>query len=416
MESIPFAKPFTGKEEEAAILAVLHSGWLTTGKETIGFEEDFTEFLATGSEKPFCMAVNSATSGLHLALEAIGIKKGDLVLLPSMTFTATAEVVRYLGAEIVFVDTVKNGYHIDPAALEYTLDRLEKGLSPYPSTGKDNNPLGGLKGRAKAIIPVHYGGLPCEMDAIIPIAAKYGLKIVEDAAHSFPSFVPDKSDTSKGEWAGLLGDAGVFSFYATKTITTGEGGMVVTRDAAVAGRVKIMRSHGIDRSVWNRYTDTGASWYYEVIAPGFKYNMPDLLSAIGRVQLRRAKSLLVMRKQIAAAYDSAFGGGCFLLPPTGPADARHLYPLRLQPEMLSISRDEFALKMQEQGIGISVHFIPLHIMPYYKERYLLDDSFFPETVKTYSQSISLPIWPGMTQGQIDRVIKVVKDLASLYTR
>ena len=405
METMPFAKPFIGKEEEEAVLAVLRSGWLTTGKETLEFEKDFEDFLRepfqdSGNEPLFCLAVNSATSGLHLALEAIGITKGDLVLLPSMTFTSTAGVIRYLGAEPVFVDVSRGSFHMDPAALESTLERLEGG-------------------KAKAVIPVHYGGLPCDMEAIVPIAEKYGLKIIEDAAHSFPSFIPS-SGHSQGRWAGLIGDAGVFSFYATKTITTGEGGMVVTRNKAIADRVRIMRSHGIDRSVWNRYTDVKASWYYEVVAPGFKYNIPDILSALGRVQLRRAKTLLSMRESIASRYDEAFAdsnneGSPFLTPPTGPGDARHLYPLRLKTEMLSISRNVFAEKIQQQGIGISVHFIPLHTMPYYKERYSFEEWDFPETLKSFNQTISLPIWPGMTEAQVSRVINVVKSLASEYT-
>ena len=415
-EAIPFARPFLGKEEEEAAHAVISSGWLTTGKETLEFEKEFEEFLKNGDglDSPFCIALNSATSGLHLTLEAAGVKEGDLVLLPSMTFTATAAVALHLGAEVVFVDVLKDGYNMDPSALNYTLERLERGKAPYPF--RDGS---GPKGKPKAVMPVHYGGLPCDMDAIVPIAEKYGLKIIEDAAHSFPSFVQDKNEPSKGRWAGLIGHAGVFSFYATKTLTTGEGGMVVTRDKAIADRVRIMRSHGIDRSVWNRYTDTKASWYYQVVAPGFKYNIPDLLSALGRVQLRRAMDLLAMRKKIASAYDEAFSfpaGGVFFLPPTGPGDARHLYPLRLRAEKLSITRNEFAAKMQERGIGISVHFIPLHTMPYYKERYFLDDGDFPETMKSFEKSISLPIWPGMTKEQVNRVITTVKAIACEYAR
>jgi dTDP-4-amino-4,6-dideoxygalactose transaminase len=402
METIPFARPFIGKEEEEAVLAALRSGWLTTGKETLAFEKEFGKFLQTrdGLDPPFCMAVNSATSGLHLAMEAVGIGNGDLVLIPSMTFTSTAEVVRYLGAEVVFVDVTKDGYHMDPAALEAILEKLEKS-------------------RAKAVVPVHYGGLLCDMDAIIPIARKHDLKIIEDAAHSFPSFVESigvKKDQAKGRWAGLSGDVGVFSFYATKTITTGEGGMVVTRDKAIADRVKIMRSHGIDRSVWDRYTDVKASWYYQVVEPGYKYNIPDILSALGRAQLRRAYDLLSMREKIASVYDEAFRDDRrFLIPPTGNGDARHLYPLRLRLENFSVTRNVFAEKLQERGIGISVHFIPLHTMPYYKNRYSLEDNDFPETLKTFNQTISLPIWPGMTESQIERVITIVKSIASEYT-
>jgi dTDP-4-amino-4,6-dideoxygalactose transaminase len=336
--------------------------------------------------------VNSATSGLHLALEACGVGAGDLVLLPSYTFTSTAEVVRYLGADPVFVDVVPGGFHIDPAALEAALLRLERG-------------------KAKAVIPVHYGGMVCDMPAIMAIARRWGLRVIEDAAHSFPSRLPD------GSFAGAIGDVGVFSFYATKTITTGEGGMVVCADEAIARRISVMRSHGIDRAVWNRYTDSKAAWYYEVIAAGYKYNLPDLLAAIGRVQLSRAWELLRMRREIAAAYDSAFGGANrpFILPPTVPGNAWHLYPLRLKAAAVRIGRDEYIKKLKEAGIGVSVHFIPLHLMPFYKDRYALAENDFPETVKSYRQEISLPIWPGMDTEQIERVIAVVQSIAAEYT-
>ena len=414
MDAIPFARPFIGREEEEAVLAVLRSGWLTTGKESLAFEEEFKEFLKKklsyeknpadidpeeGDSEIYCMAVNSATSALHLALEAVGVKEGDIVLVPSMTFTASAEVVRYLGAEVVFVDVIKNGYLMDPLALEESLRRLER-----------EKP-----GRARAVMPVHYGGLPCDMDAINGIAQKFGIKVVEDAAHAFPSFVPDENNAAGGNWAGLMGDAGAYSFYATKTLTTGEGGMVLTRQKSLADRIKIMRSHGIDRNVWNRYTDTKASWYYEVVEPGFKYNIPDILSALGRVQLKRAWDLLAMREELASYYDEAFASDeHFLIPPSGKGDARHLYPLKLNLEKLSIDRNEFAAALQQQGIGISVHYIPLHIMPYYKNRYSLKEDDFPETLKSYKRSISLPLWPGMSLAQIKRVIRVVKDLAYKY--
>jgi dTDP-4-amino-4,6-dideoxygalactose transaminase len=416
-EPVPFARPFIGKEEEEAALRVLRSGWLTTGAEALAFEKEFAAFLQNGAETAVseagageagaaggrrggsragalhCFAVNSATSGLHLALEACGLRKGDPALLPSYTFTSTAEVLRYLGADPVFVDVAPGTFHMDPSALEETLRRV-KGV--------------------KAVIPVHYGGLPCDMQAIMGIARRCNLKVVEDAAHSFPS--PAGAGDGAPAWAGTIGDAGVFSFYATKTITTGEGGMVVCRDPDIARRISVMRSHGIDRSVWNRYTDSKASWYYEVIEAGYKYNLPDLLAAIGRVQLGRANKLLEMRKAIAAAYDTAFGGdGRFLLPPTGQGDARHLYPLRLNLSALKIDRDVFIEKMKERGIGVSVHFIPLHIMPFYRNRYHLREDDFPETMKSFKQVVSLPIWPGMTANQINRVSVVVKSIADEYT-
>jgi dTDP-4-amino-4,6-dideoxygalactose transaminase len=273
---------------------------------------------------------------------------------------------------------------MDTAALEQTIKRLPTG-------------------KARAVIPVHYGGLPCDMAAIMDIARCYDLKVIEDAAHAFPSSV------------GAIGDAGVFSFYATKTITTGEGGMIVCRDETMAKRMSVMRSHGIDRAVWNRYSDTRASWRYEVVEAGYKYNLPDLLAAIGRVQLSRAWELLRMREAIAAAYDAAFSANdCLLIPPTGPGDARHLYPLRLNPRRLSIGRDEFINKLKEAGIGVSVHYIPLHTMPFYKNRYRLTENDLPETVKSCYNEISLPIWPGMSTAQINRVIEAVQLITNNY--
>ncbi|MDR0403033.1 MAG: DegT/DnrJ/EryC1/StrS aminotransferase family protein [Treponema sp.] len=437
MSDIPFARPFIGKEEEEAVLRALRSGWLTTGKEALAFEKEFALFLereipADTDEFPrpsapggtenagrsgpplYCLAVNSATSGLHLALEALGTGPGDLVLVPSYTFTSTAEVVRYLGAESVFVDIAPGSYNIDPAALEDTLCRLESGKS-VPG-------FAGGKNRVKAVIPVHFGGLPCDMAAITEIARRRGIGVIEDSAHAFPAFCPipqSGAEAPAKRWAGTIGDAGVFSFYATKTITTGEGGMLVSSSAALAERAACMRNHGIDRTVWNRYTDPGASWYYEVISPGFKYNLPDLLAALGRAQLSRATDLLSMRRDIARRYDAAFGGVPGLrVPPTSPGDARHLYPLRItggasggtgriSGEKTGRRRDEFIENLRKKGVTASLHFIPLHIMPYYKNRYNLVAEDFPETYNRYRETVSLPLWPGMTERETERVISAV---------
>ncbi|MDR2186126.1 MAG: DegT/DnrJ/EryC1/StrS aminotransferase family protein [Treponema sp.] len=436
-DNIPFAFPCFGREEEEAAIRALRSGWITTGPETLAFEKEFAAFLenpqdflksagpdpARPSGGPalhfpqssplICLAVNSATSGLHLALEALGIGPGDAVAVPSYTFTATAEVVRYLGAEAVFVDTAPDSFHMDPRALERTLDRLNRGLPAYPPRRGTSGQGFGPRGRPGAVIPVHYGGLPCNMKAILAVCRKYGAGVVEDAAHSFPSLIPGTDDSAAWEFAGTLGDTGVFSFYATKTITTGEGGMAVCRDQNLARRMEVMRSHGIDRTIWNRYTGKKASWYYEVTAPGFKYNMPDMLAAIGRVQLRRAAEFLRMRRSIARRYDEAFAEDeRFLLPPTGAGDARHLYPLRLNPAALSLSRDGFIKKLQEAGIGVSVHFIPLHIMPYYQKWYKLEKDDFPESCRNFEREVSLPIWPGMGEEQVRRVIGAVKNAAA----
>ncbi|MDR0375471.1 MAG: DegT/DnrJ/EryC1/StrS aminotransferase family protein [Treponema sp.] len=422
--NIPFARPFIGKEEEASCLRVLRSGWLTTGGETLAFEREFASFLTSGTPRNIaefldsanmeplepadsdpalrCLAVNSATSGLHLALEACGIGKGDLVLAPSYTFASTAEVVRYLDAEPVFVDTAPETFHMDPNALEAAVRRLLAGECAYPARRGAQSGFG-PKGAPKAVTPVHYGGLPCDMNAIMAIAARYDLKVIEDAAHSFPSAMD-------AGWAGTIGDAGVFSFYATKPLATGEGGMVATRHKELADRISIMRSHGIDRTIWSRYTDTRASWRYEVSSPGYKYNLPDILSALGRVQLSRCVELLAMRKRIAAQYDVAFSGDeRFIIPATGPGDARHLYPLRLHP---SINRDAFIQTARTLGVGASVHFIPLHTMPYYRNRYGFEDNDLPESFKMFKQEVSLPLWPGMTEEMVDHVIACVRQASA----
>jgi dTDP-4-amino-4,6-dideoxygalactose transaminase len=401
LSPIPFALPFIGKEEEEAVIRVLRSQWLTTGAETLAFETEFAAFVGGGVA---ALAVSSATAGLHLALEACGVGPGDVVLVPSYTFAATAEVARYLGADVAFVDVRRGTFHMDPLLLEKTAERLDRGLPAYES--------GGPKGRPRAVMPVHFGGLPCDMDAVMAAAKKYGMYVVEDAAHSFPAWY-------KNRHAGTIGDIGVFSFYATKTITTGEGGMVVSRNAALLERMRIMRLHGIDRPVWNRYTGEKASWYYAVTDTGYKYNLPDILAAIGRVQLGRTAALLARRRSIAARYDAAFGADeRFIIPPTVPdtaADARHLYPLRLSPGIGGTVpdtsfRDAFIKKLQSDGIGVSVHFIPLHTMPYYKRRYGLHDGDFPHSLESFRQEISLPIWPGMKDEQVERVIKRVQSI------
>jgi len=400
---IPFALPFTGKEEEEAVIRVLRSGWLTTGNETFAFEKEFAEFIggAGGGKADIeAIAVNSATSGLHLALEAVGVGGGDLVLVPSYTFAASAEAALYLGAEVVFIDVKSGSFLIDPEKVEEAIIKLKAGKSAYKNAEARGSPA--------AIMPVHFAGQPCDMEAIMGISRKYGVPVVEDAAHSFPSRFAGGG--MAGAMAGAIGDAGVFSFYATKPLATGEGGMVVTKDRKIAEQIRVSRLHGIDRPVWNRYQGKNATWYYEVVRKGYKYNMPDLLAAIGRVQLRRADAFLKRRREIAALYDAAFGDAAlskfFIVPPTSPADARYLYPLRLKADF-PFSREEFAEKLQEKGIGVSVHFIPLHTMPLYKERYALKAEDFPETMKSFSGEISLPIYPGMTDDQVQRVIKEV---------
>ncbi len=326
------------------------------------------------------MAVNSATAGLHLAVEASGVGPGDSILTSPYTFTATAEVARYLGAEVVFADVGEDDYLIDPVAVERALKAREG---------------------VKAILPVHVGGAVCDMAALKALAEKNGAALIEDAAHSFPSRVPMGM-------AGAIGDAGVYSFYTTKTITTGEGGMIVTNDSSMASRMRTMRLHGIDRLAWDRYTSKTAAWRYAVVDAGYKYNMTDVAAAMGRAQLKRADDLLGMRKKIAARYDEAFADREYLkLPPRSEGHAWHLYALSVVPGRLSIGRDGFIDKLQERGIGVSVHYIPLHLMPFWASRYGLKPGDFPRALARFESEISLPIWPGMTDSMIERVIGAV---------
>jgi dTDP-4-amino-4,6-dideoxygalactose transaminase len=384
-EFIPFALPSIGAEEEEAVISVLRSGWLTTGKVARAFEEEFAAFVGS----PHALAVNSATSGLHLALEAIGVGPGDLVVTTPYTFTSTAAVVRHLGAELLFCDISPSDYNLDPGRLESILRKNK---------------------RIKAVIPVHIGGLPCDMDRILGLCMKRGIRVIEDAAHAFPS------RTAKG-FAGTLGHVGVYSFYATKTITTGDGGMIVTSDSALASRMATMRTHGFDREAWDRYTSKKASWYYEVVEAGYKYNMPDLLAAVGRAQLAKAWRLLAERRAIAKAYDSAFGDlEGILLPPRDGTDSHswHLYAIRTAAG--KDSRDKLISYLTKSHIGTSVHFIPLHVMPYWSKRYSLKAGDFPEALAKFHNSLSLPIWPGMSPSQVGRVIECIVDRAQDLTK
>ncbi|OPZ60322.1 MAG: UDP-4-amino-4-deoxy-L-arabinose--oxoglutarate aminotransferase [Synergistetes bacterium ADurb.Bin520] len=302
------------------------------------------------------------------------------------TFTATAEVVRYLGADPLFVDIGPDSFSLDPRGVEKTLRDPE--LGP----------------RVKAVLPVHVAGEVRGMEEILASCARRGIPVVEDAAHSFPS------RTALG-FAGALGRIGVYSFYATKTITTAEGGMVVTADREAAARMSRMRLHGIDREVWDRYTARDASWRYEVVAPGFKYNLTDIASAIGRVQLSRADEFLARRREIARTYREAFARRDYLIPPEDSrGHAWHLFPLQIDETKLTLDRDEFIRRLGRKGIGVSVHFIPLHLHPYWRDRYGLRPGDFPEALKKYSRVISLPIYPSLTEDQVGRVIQAVLEV------
>jgi dTDP-4-amino-4,6-dideoxygalactose transaminase len=376
---LPFALPEIGDEEIAEVVDTLKSGWVTTGPKTKRFEEDFTAFL--GDPALHSMAVNSATAGLHLALEALGIGPGDEVITTTHTFTATAEVVRYLGADVVLVD-------IDPQTLCIDVASVEAAITP----------------RTKAILPVHYAGLAADMPSLLALAKRHGLKVVEDAAHALPT-------TVGGRLVGTLdSDVTVFSFYANKTITTGEGGMVVTRDAELAKRIKVMRLHGMSRDAFDRFTAKVPSWYYEIVAPGFKYNLTDIASALGIHQLKRARAFQQRRTELAALYDEALAGLPVLLPPKPPAGeqhAWHLYVLRLA-DGAQVTRDVLIERLFAAGIGCSVHYIPLHLQPYWRDRYALTPQQFPLSQLAYERMLSLPLYTRMTDGDVKRVADVVR--------
>ena len=329
------------------------------------------------------MAVNSATAGLHLALEALGIGPGDEVITTSHTFTATAEVVRYLGADVVLVD-------VDPVTLCIDPRLVEVAITP----------------RTRAIVPVHYAGLAADMPALLALAQAHQLKIVEDAAHALPT-------TSGGQLVGTLGsDATVFSFYANKTMTTGEGGMIVTRDAALAERMIVMRLHGISRDAFDRFQSKTPAWYYEVVAPGFKYNMTDVAAAMGLAQLGKLQRFLARRQFLAARYRESLAALPLILPadaPAGELHAWHLYVIRLAPSA-RCTRDELIQALSDRSIGTSVHYVPLHRQPYWRDRYGLTPQMFPNSEAAYQSMVSIPLFTAMSDADQDRVIAALREI------
>jgi dTDP-4-amino-4,6-dideoxygalactose transaminase len=375
---LPFARPSITEREKRAVIDVLDSGWLTTGPRSKAFEE---QFAATVGSR-FAIALNSATAALHLALEAIGIGRDDEVIVPTWTFAASAEVVAYCGARPVLVD-------VDAATLNVTPEAI----------------LAAVTARTRAVVVVHVAGRPTEIDRLVALLGPLGIGIVEDAAHAFPSRIGGPA----GRYAGTFGNAGAYSFYATKTITTGEGGMLVTDDPAIADRVRLMSLHGISRTAWNRYTASG-SWYYEIEDVGFKYNMTDIAAAIGLVQLDRAEALLEARRQLANSYSTRIRespvGDLIQIPTDAPdgSHAWHLYVIRLALDRLQVDRGQVVEALKELGIGTSVHFIPLHLHPYYRRRWGYRPEDCPVATAEYERVISLPLWPGMSDDDIDRVV------------
>ena len=381
---LPFSEPLLGEEEIDAVVDCLRSGWLTSGIKVKEFEHDFAAYV--GCEH--ALAVNSCTAALHLALEAVGVGPGDEVITCPMTFTATAAVIEHLGARPALVDCESSTLNLDPSLIEARIT---------PQT--------------RAILPVHFAGQSCEMDAILGIARAHGLPVVEDAAHALPTHY-------RGRMIGTLGDVTCFSFYATKTVTTGEGGMAVTDRADLAERMRLMHLHGMSRDAWKRYTQNG-SWSYEILAPGYKYNLTDIAASIGIHQLRRAEAFYVRRRRIARLYTEALSGLRGVeVPEVWDEDghAWHLYVLRLVPEALTIDRDTFIARLVAMNIGVSVHFIPLHLHPYYRDKYGFVPMDFPNAYEAFQRILSLPIYPKMTDDDVQDVIDAVRSLVEEHQR
>ncbi len=380
---IPFSKISLAGNESKYVHEVLDSGWLTTSSKAMSFEKQFAEHIGV----KYACAVNSCTSALHLAIEAAGITSDDKVLVPSLTFTASAEILRYMGADPVFMDVDYGTGLISPAI-------LKESIREHPGI--------------KALILVHYGGQAPELTSpdhggIMDICQRNKIEVIEDAAHAFPA-------KFRNQYVGSFGKAGCFSFYANKTITTGEGGMLVTNDEAVYERVKVMRLHGINRDIWTRFTDKSASWEYDVIAPGFKYNMPDLNAAIGLAQLEKASIFRSERQRCASFYLKKLQEIPYLDLPVCHVSMEdhswHLFPIIIKPGA-PVTRNEFIAHMAKAGIGTSVHYKPLHRMTYYKETYKLNPEDFPNTEMIWKGTVSLPVYPGLTDSELNYICQTI---------
>ncbi len=381
---LPFHLPEIGEDEIQSVVATLRSGWLTTGPKVKQFEQEFAERIGTR----YAIALNSCTAALHLALEAIGIAEGDEVIVPTMTFTATAEVVAYFKARPVLVDCQWDTLNIDVEKIE-----------------------GAITSKTKAIIPVHFAGQPCEMARILEIARRHHLKVIEDAAHAIPA-------RYRGKMIGTIGDITCFSFYATKNITTGEGGIATTDNPEWEKRMRIMSLHGLTRDAWRRFTAEG-SWFYEIDSAGYKYNMMDIAAALGIPQLRKCDQSWEIRQHYAALYDEGFKDLPGLHVPHVAKDVQHawhLYVVQLDLARLRIERNEVIGLLKKNDIGVSVHFIPLHLHPYYRRTYGYDPEEFPVATAVYERIISLPIYPKMTEDDVQHVIQVVRGIVEQYRR
>lgn len=380
VHDVPFHRAAVGEEEVQAVAEVIRSGWLTMGPKTIEFEKQFASYIGARH----AIAVCSGTAALHLSLEAIGLNAGDDVLIPATTFTATGEVVKYFGARPVLVD-------IEPSTMNIDVRDAAARVTPH----------------TRAIIPVHLGGLPCDMDEIQSLARRHKLHVIEDAAHALPS-------EYRGSRIGSVSELTAFSFYATKTLTTGEGGMITTDNDEHAARLRLMRLHGIAGDAWKRYGKNG-SWYYEVVEAGYKYNLTDLQSALGLVQLKKCDTSTAARRRIAATYSDAFQNIPEIEIPAVRADREsswHLYVLRLNLDQLSIERNTFVDQLRERGIGCSVHFIPLNLHPFYQRAYGYGAGDCPMAEAEFQRCFSLPIYPEMSDSIVAQVIDAVSEVAA----
>ncbi|MGB9177721.1 MAG: DegT/DnrJ/EryC1/StrS aminotransferase family protein [Pyrinomonadaceae bacterium] len=391
-EFLPFALPSIGEEEIAEVVDTLRSGWITTGPKVKAFEEQFAHYVSA----THALAVNSCTAALHTALTALGIGLGDEVIVPTFTFCATANVVVHLGAHPVLVD-IGSDFQILPEAIEAAITE-----------------------KTRAIMPVHYAGQACDLDAIYEIAARYDLAVIEDAAHAVGTTYGGHKiggDELQARFPHLR-RATAFSFYANKNMTTGEGGMLTTADAELAQKMRTLTLHGMSKDAWKRYMNAG-SWYYEVVAAGYKNNMTDIAAALGIHQLRRLESFIQARQRIARMYDEAFADLPSVLTPLAHADRNHvyhLYALRLCLEELTIDRAEFIEKLKAQGIGSSVHFIPIHLHPFYQSEFGYTRGDLPHAEAAYESVVSLPLYPLMSRSDALDVIEAVTQLISTHRR
>lgn len=396
MEPIPFFKPSVGLEEAVGLLDTLRTGWLTTGAKTRQFEEEFAAY----ARRKHAIAVNSCTAALHLGLEAIGISDGDGVLVPTMTFAATAEVVHYCRARPILVDCRESDLNLD-------MDDAGRRLLQAQREGL----------KVKAIMPVHFAGLPGDMASIGRLARENQLRVVEDAAHCCPAYYR-KDENSPWLGVGDEADVSCFSFYANKPITTGEGGMACTDDDALCDRMRVMSLHGISRDAWKRFKADG-NWYYEILAPGFKYNMTDIAASIGLQQLRKANSLHMARARIAGQYAALLSDVEELVLPQVPSNrvhSWHLYFVRLKLERLTISRADVISLLKQAGIGTSVHYLPLHMHPYYREAFNYEPRDLPCAAGIYPQIITLPNYPGMATGEVEYVCSTLKTVIASHLK